>query len=206
MKVNWRHLGILLIATQAVGCFGVRYRDSMALPGCGVDCQTAGSASAQHAVEQSHQRVAYDQPMIAPRAKFHPVPTRPAFAPRVEYAPPELIRHQVEVEVPHDSYAAPIPVVEPQMPEMLAPGMPAPEKLPPQTSPPRSLPMPPAPNHAPPMLTAPPKSVTAPAPQPLPSSSVPAKPITAPLPPQINLEQPAHIQPLRGVWRSKESS
>ncbi|WP_131282596.1 hypothetical protein [Blastopirellula marina] len=158
----------------------MRYRDSMALPTCDAACQTATTGSQDHnSAGPEHQVVAFDQPMIPPRPKFHPVPTRPAFAPRVEYSPPELMRRTVEVEMP-------------DVPELAAPiVIPAPA--------PARMPAPPAE-----AISIPP--VETKAPQPLPPPTVHAKPIIAPLPTQIDLDQPAEIRPIQGTWRIKSAS
>lgn len=194
MKASWRHLGFVFIATQAVGCFGVRYRDSMSLPTCDPTCQTEATASAGAAGHQGHepdhQLIGYDQPMIPPRPKFHPVPTRPAFAPRVQYSPPQLIQTPAFVKVPNE--ASPIPL------EPTPALMPIPEGAVPLET-------------CPPIVTAPPaEPISKQPPQPLPQPSVPAKPIIAPLPRPLRfdgaLDQPESIQPIRGVWRTKPSS
>ncbi|WP_158265099.1 hypothetical protein [Blastopirellula marina] len=190
MKASWRHLGLMLIATQAVGCFGVRYRDSMELPTCGpAACQNDGDGSAvgglghHHGQREEAELIAYDQPMIPPRAKFHPVPTQPVFAPRVQYSPPQLIRTPVLAEAP-------------QGPILMEP---SPELKPVPIETPAPIPMPTAPS----MKPLPTEVKT---PQPLPPPTVHAKPIIAPLPQPINLDQPLEIAPIRGVWRTKSSS
>ncbi|UUO09085.1 hypothetical protein M4951_12405 [Blastopirellula sp. J2-11] len=156
----------------------MRYRDSMAPPTCNAACQTAtvGASHGHNAQGPDHQVVSYDQPMIPPRPKFHPVPTRPAFAPRVEYSPPELMRRTVEVEMPlSPEIAPPAPIQAPAL-----------------------MPAPPAEAISiPPVKTNPP--------QPLPPPTVHARPIIAPLPQQIDLDQPAEIRPIQGMWRTKSA-
>ncbi|MCC9607823.1 hypothetical protein LOC68_03160 [Blastopirellula sp. JC732] len=184
MKASWRHLGIVFVATQAVGCFGVRYHDSMALPTCDTTCQTA--AHGHHHDAEAHgeenQLIAYDQPMIPPRPKFHPVPTRPAFAPRVEYSPPQLIRVPVLAEVP------PGPILLQPTPPL--------KPIPVESVPAETLP------HTEPIEQT--------APLPLPRPTIPAKPIIAPLPQplllDVELDQPEEFRTIQGTWRTKPST
>jgi hypothetical protein len=145
-------------------------------------------------------KVNRDEFVVPPAPRFHPVPTRPVFAPLEFEAPPGATRQPVADGSKTQPYTEEVPAPVPTAPPAAAP-VPAPAKEPPKAAEGASRPLIAPPRLMPRAVT--PKAAAASGPALIRSESKPIDPTVSVIPSPPKAEAPLAEEAARPQWRAR---